>query len=109
MAAYSCGSFMMFSGTWLRTNRFGGTAAGFAGPTSDEVVASGCSIVRCAAESDSSGWGAEKKAPRGLDEEKSRQQIRSHDDHHWRGRAGACRVRVFGVLVDRSNGRWRNP
>ena len=44
---------MMFSGTWLRMNRFGGIAAGFAGPTSDEVVASGCSIVRCAAESGS--------------------------------------------------------
>ena len=28
----------------------------------------------------------------------------SHEDHHWRGRAGACRVRAFGVLVDRSTG-----
>jgi predicted phage tail protein len=46
MAADSCESFMMLSGTWLRTNRFGGAAAGFAGATSEEVVASfGCSIV----------------------------------------------------------------
>jgi hypothetical protein len=46
---------MMLSGTWLRTNRFGGAAAGFAGATSEEVVASfGRSIVvGCDAESDS--------------------------------------------------------